>query len=81
MKTRGFRPRLSSHTYRTIGYLVGMLLVRSLDRSERVMAAMKCRGFRGQFYLLDHFAFSRWDIWFSVVAASALVLLTLWECS
>jgi cobalt/nickel transport system permease protein len=56
MRVRCFRPALSWHTYRTFGYLVGMLLVRSFDRSERVLAAMKCRGFRGHYYLLDHFA-------------------------
>ena len=61
MKMRGFRPRMNWHTYRTYGYLVGMLLVRSLERSERIVAAMKCRGFRGRFYLLDHFAFSSAD--------------------
>lgn len=58
MKARGFRLRMDVHTYRTIGHLVGMLLVRSLDRAERILAAMKCRGFRGHFYMLDHFAFS-----------------------
>ena len=59
MKIRSFRPRMNLHTYRAYGYLVGMLLVRSLDRSERILAAMKCRGFQGRFYLLDHFAYSR----------------------
>ena len=58
MRVRCFRPRMKMHSYRTIGYLVGMLLVRSFDRSERVLAAMKCRGFRGQYYMLDHFAFA-----------------------
>jgi cobalt/nickel transport system permease protein len=57
MRVRCFRPRMNGHSYRTFGYLVGMLLVRSFDRSERVLAAMKCRGFRGRYYLLDHFAF------------------------
>ena len=75
MKVRGFRPRVSRHTYRSYGYLVGMLLVRSFDRSERIMAAMKCRGFRGRFYLLDHFAFSRRDVPFAL--AAALLLLTM----
>lgn len=75
MKARGFRPRMSRHTYRAYGYLVGMLLVRSLDRSERIVAAMKCRGFRGRFYLLDHFALSRRDVCFAVVVAAVLVLL------
>ena len=72
MKLRAFRPGLNRHTYRTYGYLVGVLLVRSLDRSERIIAAMKCRGFRGHFYLLDHFSFSRADAWF---AATSIVFL------
>jgi cobalt/nickel transport system permease protein len=56
-----------------------MLLVRSLDRSERIIAAMKCRGFRGRFYLLDHFAFSRRDIWFALALILALASLALVE--
>jgi len=72
MRLRGFQPRANMHTYRTYGHLIGMLLVRSLDRSERVVAAMKCRGFRGHFYLLDHFHFSRLDVPFAV--ASVVVL-------
>lgn len=72
MRVRGFRPRVNMHTYRTYGRLAGMLLVRSLDRSERVVAAMKCRGFRGHFYLLDHFHFSRLDVVFAAAAAAVL---------
>ena len=81
MKMRAFRPRVGMHTYRSYGYLVGMLLVRSLDRSERIVAAMKCRGFRGRFYLLDHFAFSSRDAWFALLAFALLVLLALLEWS
>lgn len=75
MKLRGFRPRTDRHTLRTYGHLVGMLLVRSFDRSERIVAAMKCRGFRGHFYMLDHFAYSRRDLLFAVVSLSALAAL------
>jgi cobalt/nickel transport system permease protein len=75
LKVRGFRPRMNGHTYRAYGYLVGMLLVRSLDRSERIVAAMKCRGFRGRFYLLDHFAFSRRDACFAIISAVLVVVL------
>jgi len=57
MRVRCFRPAMNGHSYRALGYLVGMLLVRSFDRSERVLAAMKCRGFCGRYYMLDHFAF------------------------
>ena len=49
MRVRGFRARASPHGLRSIGYLVGMLLVRSFDRSERILAAMRCRGFNGHF--------------------------------
>lgn len=81
MKMRGFRPQVGGHTYRSYGYLVGMLLVRSLDRSERIVAAMKCRGFRGRFYLFDHFAFSRRDGWFITAVVSVLLVLVVLEWS
>ena len=74
MKARGFRPRMNGHTYRSYGQLVGMLLVRSLDRAERIVAAMKCRGFRGHFYLLDHFAYSTArDLPFAAIALATLL--------
>ncbi len=50
---RGFRPGTDLHTYRTYAHLLGMVLVRSLDRSERVYLAMLCRGFDGVFRGLD----------------------------
>lgn len=59
MTVRAFRPRLNLHTLRSIGYLVGMLLVRALDRSERINEAMKCRGFLGRFPSLIRYRF-RW---------------------
>jgi len=81
MKMRGFRPRMSLHAYRSYGYLIGMLLVRSVDRSERIVAAMKCRGFRGRFYLLDHFAFSMRDAWFAAASVALLAVLAVVEWS
>lgn len=75
MKARGFRPRFDRHTCRSLGYLVGMLLVRSFDRAERILAAMKCRGFQGHFFILDHFAFGRRDVAFCVAATVFLAFL------
>lgn len=48
MKARAFRPRGDRHTWRSYGYLFGMLLVRSFERSERIVAAMLCRGYSGR---------------------------------
>lgn len=77
IRARGFRARANSHTYRTLSSLAGMLLVRSFDRSERVLAAMKCRGFRGSFFLFDHFHAGYRDVVFGSVAV-AVVLLLAW---
>lgn len=70
---------MNLHTYRSLGHLVGMLLVRSFDRAERIAAAMKCRGFQGRFYLLDHFTFGRRDALFCGLSASLLIGLVLLE--
>jgi cobalt/nickel transport system permease protein len=72
MKARGFRPRNSLHTYQTYGYLIGMLLVRALERSERILQAMKCRGFTGRFPLLDRLSYRRRD---GIAGLSWVVLL------
>ncbi len=57
MKARAFRLAGTLHGWRSIGYLLGMLLVRSLERAERVAAAMKCRGYRGRLPLIDRLRF------------------------
>lgn len=44
-KARGFSPAFNLHTYRTRANMLGMVLVRALDRAERVLKAMQCRGF------------------------------------
>jgi cobalt/nickel transport system permease protein len=49
MRARAFRPRSNLHTWRSYGNLIGMLLVRALDRAHRVEEAMLCRGFAGHF--------------------------------
>jgi len=71
MKVRGFRPRTNMHTYKTFAYLVGMLLVRSCDRAQRVHNAMLCRGFKGRLYSLSQFSLKASDV------ISLFVMLTL----
>ncbi|MCG8470762.1 MAG: energy-coupling factor transporter transmembrane protein EcfT [Desulfobacterales bacterium] len=52
-RIRGFCPDTSLHTYRTVAYLVGMLLVRSHLRAGRVHKAMVLRGFDGTFHRME----------------------------
>ncbi|MDG4720957.1 MULTISPECIES: cobalt ECF transporter T component CbiQ [Thalassospira] len=74
MKLRGFKARNTIHTYRSFGYLFGMLLVRSLERAERVLEAMKLRGFSGHFPMIDHLVFRRRD---AALGAGFVVLIVL----
>lgn len=79
MKARAFRARMSLHTYRTYGYLLAMLMVRSLERAERIMDAMKCRGFKGTFHAYHRFAYKRCDILFGLVSVAVFATLAVLE--
>jgi cobalt/nickel transport system permease protein len=79
MRTRGFRARSDRHSWRSLGWLMGMLLVRSLERAQRILAAMKCRGFNGRFYLLDGHPWRVGDSLFSLAAALVLFAFLMLE--
>lgn len=76
MRMRGFRPRSNGHTWRSYGNLVGMLLVRALDRAQRIEEAMLCRGYNGRFPHLAEPAPALRD-WagFGAITGCAVVLL------
>lgn len=78
MKARCFKAGLNRLTFIALGNLAASLLVRSLDRSDRVAAAMKCRGFKGKFYVLSHFHFHRRDGAFGLVAVIGAAGLAWW---
>jgi cobalt/nickel transport system permease protein len=67
MKLRAFQPSTDLHTLRSYGNLIGMVLVRSLERSDAILAAMKCRGFNGKFYAAVTFRFRLLDAWVSLL--------------
>ncbi|MFW5930656.1 MAG: cobalt ECF transporter T component CbiQ [Desulfosalsimonas sp.] len=49
MQARGFRGRTDLETLRTVANFLGMLFVRSFERTERVFEAMRARGYKGRF--------------------------------
>ncbi|BCR06249.1 hypothetical protein DESUT3_33180 [Desulfuromonas versatilis] len=49
MQVRGFRKRTSVATLQAVANFLGMLFVRSFERTERVFEAMQARGYRGRF--------------------------------
>jgi cobalt/nickel transport system permease protein len=77
LKIRGFKPQTNLHTYKTYAHLVGMMLVRSYDRSKRVYDAMLCRGFKGKFWTLNHFVAKKADFAAGIVMISCIMGLVL----
>ena len=70
-RLRGFAPRTGMHTYRTIGHLLGMVLVNSFDRSGRVYQAMVLRGFEGRFASVTRFRARPKDLLFALAWTAA----------
>ncbi len=79
MKLRAFQPSSDMHTLRSYGNLIGMVLVRSLERSDAILAAMKCRGFNGRFYAAVTFRFRFVDLWVALLFFCLLVLIIFTE--
>lgn len=61
LMSRGFIPRLNFDSLRVIAVQVGMLLVTSFEQAERVLMAMKARGYQGTFPPTEGHKFSVGD--------------------
>jgi cobalt/nickel transport system permease protein len=76
LRVRGFRACMSGHAYRTVGQVVGTMLVRGHERAERVGQAMRARGFSGTTPTLHEFRAQAGDILlFAVSVLLALAML------
>ncbi|MCD6569476.1 MAG: cobalt ECF transporter T component CbiQ [Deltaproteobacteria bacterium] len=80
MKIRCFRPGTNIHTYKSYAYLVGMLLVNSYDRAQRIRSAMLCRGFKGKLYYLNNLYLKGYDIVSIIMALIILTALVVCNC-
>ncbi|EJW09731.1 Transmembrane component NikQ of energizing module of nickel ECF transporter [Rhodovulum sp. PH10] len=74
LRVRGFVPRTSMHTCRTLAWLAGQMLVRAFERAERVDEAMRCRGFSGRFPLVSRDRFGISDAVFAGALGAVLLL-------
>jgi cobalt/nickel transport system permease protein len=75
MLIRCFRPKTNMHTYKTYAYLIGMLIVKSYDRSQKIYNAMLCRGFTGKFPIVRHFELKRPDLFFGFFMSLITIIL------
>jgi cobalt/nickel transport system permease protein len=79
LRTRGFRMSAGRHGYRTLGHVVGAVLVRGADRADRVAEAMRCRGFDGSFRTTAAFRTAAADVLGFAAAAAATIALLAWD--
>lgn len=83
MQVRGFRKRTELATLRAVGNFIGMLFVRSFERTERVFDAMRARGYRGRFPEPAELRLQTKDVvlsagWIAVAAALILYDRIVW---
>ncbi|MCS6849583.1 MAG: cobalt ECF transporter T component CbiQ [Gemmataceae bacterium] len=76
---RGFRANWSWRSWRVIGQLAGILMLRSHDRAERVGQAMRCRGFDGRFRSLVCFQTSASDLGLFAALVGTAAWLWIWD--
>lgn len=74
MRLRGFEARFGLHTLRSYANALGMVLVSSYDRGERIQRAMLLRGFSGELHHEASGAMSR-SSWLAFLAASIVFVL------
>jgi cobalt/nickel transport system permease protein len=75
MRARAFVMKCNWHTWKTMGNLIGMMLVRSIARAERIVKAMKCRGYNGEFISSYEFKWQKKDAYFGVYMLTAMLLV------
>ena len=75
MKSRGFKAGTNLYTMKTIGTMIGMLFVRSFERSERVYNAMVSRGYDGTTRTIIEFKINKFDLVKAFIIVSFAVSL------
>ncbi len=65
--------------FKVFSHMIGQLLLRTLDRAQRIHLAMRCRGFDGEIRVLRPLAIGRRDIAFFLGWSSLFVLLRVYN--
>lgn len=79
MRARAFVPRSNRHSWRSHGWLFGMLLLRAMNRADRIEEAMRLRGFSGRWPMPVQPCPTRRDWTALLLWAGAATLLLTWD--
>ncbi len=75
LATRGFHNRAVLRVYQTWANVIGLTLIRSLERTERIYRAMQCRGYDGTMKTLCGFSTTSMDVVKSSVCVVSAILV------
>jgi cobalt/nickel transport system permease protein len=75
LKARGFKAGGNWRTFRSLGNLVGLMVVRTFERTERIYQAMVARGFKEKFGTFYEFSWTWGDFGKGALIMLAAVLL------
>lgn len=73
LRTRGFQNQTALRSYKVLANVIGITLIRSLERTDRIYHAMRCRGYEGTIRTLVRFHTQPSDL----VLSSGLGIITL----
>lgn len=76
--SRGFKKKTSVYNLKITGSIIGMLFVRSFERTERIYNAMICRGYNGKIKTLDEYVICKGDIVKAFIIVIPTVIIILW---
>jgi cobalt/nickel transport system permease protein len=79
MRVRGFRKRTDLLTLKAVANFLGMLFVRSFERTERVFDAMRARGYKGRFPEPAELRLKPGDLLFAGVWLLTGLTLLVWD--
>lgn len=79
MQVRGFSLKTDLETMRAIANFLGMLFVRSFERTERVFDAMQARGYNGRFHEPDELHINVADVCGAIIILSVGVALLFFD--
>jgi len=65
--------------WRVYALMTGQLLMRSLQRAERIHQAMRCRGFDRKLPAMHQARFGRQEVLFTLGWSAIFILLRLWN--
>ena len=79
MRARGFELRFRTWTPKILGHALGVVLVGSVERTERIYGAMVCRGFSGTFRSRTNFQTKLTDVLFCCCMLAAEGAVVVWR--